>query len=174
MARMTEEELLAKSAKNRKAWVDAVLKAGEKKPEAIKEIILKSQVAHVSKSGKVGKFKPIIPTEAQEQVAVIRWCDAHPIAREIYATQGGLRTSIGAARKAKAQGMRSGVPDLILDVPAGGYHGLRIELKRRKGGKLSAEQHAFGLMMTDRGYRWEMCRGADEAIEVIQDYLTKE
>jgi hypothetical protein len=58
----TEQELLAKSAKNRKAWEDAAKDVGTKIGGKMKQIKLSdhlTHVAHVSKSGKVGKFRPI-------------------------------------------------------------------------------------------------------------------
>ena len=37
-------------------------------------------------------------------------------------------------------GVKSGVPDLMLPIPKGGYHGLFIELKKEVGGITSKEQ----------------------------------
>jgi hypothetical protein len=48
---------------------------------------------------------------------------------------------------------------------------LFIELKRRRGGVVSLDQQAVHDLLRDQGYRVEVCRGAEEAIRVISDYL---
>ena len=55
------------------------------------------------------------------------------------ATMGGVRLTIGQARKCKAAGYRKGIPDLIIFTPSGGKVGLAIELKTLKG-RPSVEQ----------------------------------
>jgi hypothetical protein len=139
--------------------------------EQLAAMMQRTKVAQV-KAGKVGKFKPLVPTEHQEQVKLIQWCNAHPVADCIFSSQAGVRTTIGTANKAKAEGMRKGVPDLFLPVPAGGFHGLFIELKRVKNAKPSKEQQDWIEFLNKQGYFAIVCYGADEAIAVIQRYLT--
>ena len=114
-----------------------------------------------------------IPTEHDEQVKVIRWCDAHPDPRvsRIYSHLNGLRASIGAVIKAKASGGRKGIPDLFLPIPCGGFHGLYIEMKRTKGGSLTPEQKDWIKFLGDSGYKAAVCKGHESAIEVIKKYL---
>jgi len=114
-----------------------------------------------------------VPTEHQEQCVVIRWADLHPDPRLklLYAIPNGARTSIGTARKLKAEGLRAGVPDLCLPVPVGNYHGLYIELKRQKGGVVSQEQRDWHWALEDLGHRVVVCRGAEPAISVLSEYL---
>ena len=83
-----------------------------------------------------------IPTEHEEQVMLIKWFDLqYPELRGRLAAcpNGGQRNVIVAA-KLKAEGVRPGYPDLNLLVPRHGFSGLFIELKRQKGGNLTAEQ----------------------------------
>jgi hypothetical protein len=51
------------------------------------------------------------------------------------------------------------------------YHGLWIEMKRRKGGQVSADQHGWMDALRAEGYAVAVARGADEAIEIIIAYL---
>jgi len=124
-----------------------------------------------------------IPTEFEEQVAVIEW--SRMMARfdfRLYLLHGdssGVRVPIGCAVKMKKAGEIKGWPDLFLAAPVISwngdeqveYHGLFIELKRRKQGKVSSEQLVIHDLLRKQGYRVEVCHGSGEAIKVIKDYL---
>lgn len=83
---------------------------------------------------------------------------------------GGQRNVIVAARM-KAEGVRAGVPDLFLAVPAFGYNGLFIELKKPKGGRVSDSQTEFISELSEQGYRVTVCHGFIEAKQAIENYL---
>lgn len=86
-----------------------------------------------------------VPTEAQEQVTLFSWAAVQAIpelALLYHIPNGGSRHKAEAARL-RAEGVRAGVPDLCLPVPRGGFHGLYIELKRLRGGRLSEQQRAW-------------------------------
>lgn len=83
---------------------------------------------------------------------------------------GGQRNVIVAARL-KAEGVRAGVPDLFLAVPAFGYNGLFIELKKPKGGRVSDSQSEFISELAERGYCVTVCHGFMEAKKTIENYL---
>jgi VRR-NUC domain len=119
------------------------------------------------------KIPSTVPTEYQEQCDLIAWCDRHQDLRVclIYSHLNGMRTGLGTAIKAKRSGARNGIPDLFLPVPSNGYHGLYIELKRLKGGVVSAEQKAWGKQLKLLGYQWVLCRGCNEAKLEIAGYL---
>ncbi len=125
------------------------------------------------KSIKTKAARLSIPTEQEEQAALIQWCDAYTDRRAslIYSHLNGMRASIGAVVKAKAAGARKGIPDLFLPVPCGEFHGLYIEMKRVKLGTLSSEQKAWIDALSELGYRAEVCKGHQSAIEVIKQYL---
>jgi hypothetical protein len=74
------------------------------------------------------------------------------------------------ASKLKAEGVRRGVPDLMLPVPMNGYHGLFIELKKEKG-KATEEQEEWLDHLNTMGYNAMLCRGFDEAKIAIINYL---
>lgn len=118
-----------------------------------------------------------IPTEDEEQMALFTWAN-HMAATgrlpELYwlyhVPNGGSRGPAEAGRF-KAMGVKRGVPDVALDVPRGGFHGLRIEMKRRRGGVLSDEQADWLDYYNANGYRAVVCYGWDEARMEIEDYL---
>ena len=85
---------------------------------------------------------------------------------------GGSRNKIEAARL-RAQGVKSGVPDLCLPVARGGNHGLYIELKRQRDGRISEEQVRWIDGLLEQGYAAAICKGWQEAASVIIDYLQR-
>ena len=116
------------------------------------------------------------PTEYQEQCAVIAWsrmmaATTEPRLALLHGDASGVRVPIGCAVKMKRCGAVKGFPDLMLPIACGVWHGLFVELKRRRGGVVSPEQRTVHSMLQEQGYRVEVCKGADEAIKVISDYL---
>lgn len=118
----------------------------------------------------------MIPTESQEQQALFQWAAfaEHSLWGELWGLyhipNGGSRNKAEAARL-KAEGVKKGVPDICLPVPRGGYHGLYIELKRQKGGRLSEEQKEWLRFLSAQGYKAVACMGWEDAMGVIDEYL---
>ena len=115
------------------------------------------------------------PTEAQEQESLFRWAAynrvKYPELELMYhVPNGGGRNLIEAAHL-KAQGVKPGVPDICLPVPNIKYTALYIELKRRKGGKVSEDQRGWITALNRVGCRAVVCHGWDEAREEIERYL---
>lgn len=116
--------------------------------------------------------------ESLEQQALVRWADmtAHPerpqhkIGRLLFAIQNGGKRSKIEASIMKGEGLRAGVPDLMLAWPTDRYPGLFIEMKTADG-RVSPEQKDWRGRLLDAGYRHEICRGWLEAKAVIEDYL---
>jgi len=148
MLRMTDAEFAARQKRV----------APHKLPEVVKTIA-KPQKSRVC------------PTEHAEQVAVIQWCDAHPIAKHIFAIPNGSHKSPAMAAKFKREGLRSGVPDLFLPVPSCGLYGLFIEMKRQKGSVTSQAQRDWAATLLRNGYAVAICNGAESAIQQIKWYL---
>lgn len=115
------------------------------------------------------------PEEEVEQTCLFRWAayslGAHPELRLLHAIPNGGKRSKSEAARMKAAGVKAGVPDMFLPVARGGSHGLYIELKRIKGGRVSAEQLAWMEELTREGYTCAVCHGWEEARKVIQTYL---
>lgn len=114
-------------------------------------------------------------TENQEQALIFEWAayneDKHPELKLLHAIPNGGYRPPKTAAILKATGVKSGVPDICLPVPRGEHHGLYIELKRRKGGALSANQRIWLNALTEQGHMAVCCKGADEAIRTIERYL---
>ena len=116
------------------------------------------------------------PTENSEQAALFQWAElasgAHPELLLLHAIpNGGLRDARTAVTLQRT-GVKSGVPDICLPVPKGGHGALYIELKRQKGGVLSANQKVWLDRLNAHGNKAIVCRGWDEAREAIEQYLT--
>ena len=115
------------------------------------------------------------PLESKEQEIVIQWKNLnlkrYPALDMLHASMNGVRVSAGIRAKMKKQGLVAGFPDLMLDVARRGYHGLRIELKRVKGGVVSKDQARVLARMNEEGSLAKVCKGHAEAIELIEWYL---
>ena len=118
------------------------------------------------------------PSEEQEQAAVIEWkilmMPQFPDLKWLHHVPNGGERHPAVAAKMKAQGVVPGVPDLDLPVARCGYHGLRIEMKRRKGGRLSEDQKEWIDGLNKNGYLAVVANGSDEACDIIYKYLTGE
>lgn len=118
---------------------------------------------------------PLIPSEHQSQAAVISWwalaCNAFGLPRfALFAIpNGGARDPITGARL-KAEGVRPGVPDLMLAVKRNNCCGLFIEMKKRGNNPTPAQQEVL-TYLHDAGYGWGVCWDADEAIAKITNYI---
>lgn len=120
-------------------------------------------------------WERVMPTEGEEQATLFSWARMqsakHPELRLLFhIPNGGSRRPVEAARF-KAEGVKAGVPDLFLPVPSGIWHGLFIELKRQKGGRISDKQKRWLSDLERQGYRAELAFGWKDAAEIILDYL---
>lgn len=117
-----------------------------------------------------------IPTEDEDQVALVQWFDRqYPALRgRLAAVPNGGHRNKAAAGKLKASGVRAGVPDLQLLTPRHGFAGLIIELKREKGGQLSPEQADWLDWLSAQGFMAVCCKGFAAARETIRNYLEGE
>ena len=95
----------------------------------------------------------------------------HPELALLYHTPNGGSRSKAEAGRFKAEGVKSGVPDICLPVARAGYHGLYIELKRQRDSKTSASQMKWIADLQEQGYRAEVCEGWEPASQVILAYI---
>lgn len=123
-------------------------------------------------SAGVDKWGNII-TEHAEQKALFQWwrVQYREIEHLMFAVPNGGARNLATGRMLKDEGVRAGIPDIFLAVPAGCYHGLWIEMKRRAHGHTTQEQKFMLSELRKRGYDCAVCRGWDEAREKIQSYL---
>lgn len=127
----------------------------------------------------------VVPSESAEQRRLVVWANNEarriPALRLLYAVPNGGSRKVVEASIMKAEGVRSGVPDLCLAWPAGIHAGLYIELKRRafamdeknatRWGTIGPDQIAWLQLLREAGHHAVVCRGADHAIRTIEAYL---
>jgi len=71
-----------------------------------------------------------------------------------------------------AEGLKAGVPDLCWPLPADGFHGLYVEMKRDDGGQGPTEsQSAWLKILKLLGFKATVCNGYDEAMRVFDDHF---
>lgn len=121
------------------------------------------------------KDNRMLPSEAEEQAALFGWAQMksyfYPELNLMFHVPNGGKRNKAEAARFKREGVKAGVPDIILPVPRGKYHGLFVELKRIRGGKPSDEQLEWIAQLRTQGYAAEICCGWQEASAVIQKYL---
>lgn len=105
----------------------------------------------------------------------MRWATlaagTYPELRLMYHIPNEGKRSVVRGAQMKAEGLRKGVPDICLPVSRHGFHALYIELKRRKGGRLTEEQRGWIDALNRVGNRAVVCYGWDEARTEIEFYL---
>lgn len=138
------------------------------------------------------------PSETQEQQAVLQWWASYAPTKGIderllFAIPNGSVLAGDSRHRAiqmarlKREGLRVGVPDLMLAWPKHGicsqktndatiswsqplFFGLYVELKR-KGGKASPDQLEMADLLRRAGYSVVIAIGFDEARQAIVGYL---
>lgn len=113
-------------------------------------------------------------TEHAHQCAVMCWCalnfEKHPELKLLFAIpNGGERNPIVASRL-KAEGVKSGVPDLFLPVPRHGLHGLFIEMKAVKG-TIGKNQPQWEADLKAQGYGHVYAYGWLHAVAGLKAWL---
>ncbi len=114
--------------------------------------------------------------EHEEQKHLMEWAESqkqkYPQLRALFAVPNGGHRHISIARRLKAEGVKRGVPDLVLPFPFNGYAGMFVEMKKRVGGEVSKEQKEWREMLTGYGYCVRVCAGWEVAKDAIIEYLT--
>lgn len=114
------------------------------------------------------------PLESTEQVALFQWatsasCTYPELDLLYHIPNGGLRNKKVAANL-KAEGVKSGVPDLHLPVARGKYHSLYIEMKS-KSGKPTLNQKEWMSRLNEQGHLALVCYSCEDAQNVLINYL---
>mgnify|MGYP001559688998 CR=1 FL=1 len=83
-----------------------------------------------------------VPTEHEEQKSLVKWFSIQypKIGNRLVAVPNGGDRDPRVGKKLKAEGVRSGFPDLMLLMPKGEFMGLIIEMKRVKIGRASCRE----------------------------------
>lgn len=110
--------------------------------------------------------------ESVLQKACVRWFDIQypEMSDDLFAIpNGGKRNRIEGAIM-KGEGVRPGVPDLMLAIPVAPFHGLFIEMKWGDNGN-SPAQTEKQKRLKSRGYAVAMCYTFDEFVYTVNKYL---
>jgi hypothetical protein len=91
--------------------------------------------------------------------------------KRTHAIPNGGKRGKAQAGKLKAEGVKTGVPDVFVALPVGRFHGLYIEMKRVDGGGLSRKQDEWIRDSLALGYMAACCKGAAAAEAVWRDYV---
>lgn len=140
-------------------------------------------VASLPKAGK--KITPeslaASGSEHAEQAALFAWAalnvGMYPQLAYMFAIPNGGLRDMRTAVTLKAEGVKSGVPDVFLPSPCGNYvHGCFIEMKlekyrNRNNGGCSDDQIDFMKHATGAGYVCKVCYSWTEARDTLIAYL---
>ena len=110
-------------------------------------------------------------SEHDLQTECIRWLRyAYPKVLCYAIPNGGYRTK-STARQMHAEGVVSGIPDLHIPIPRGGYASLYIEMKNGKAGRLSEHQKEIIPRLQAFGNKVVVCRTFEEFRQEVESYL---
>lgn len=121
-----------------------------------------------------------VPSEDREQMTFFSYVNTKYAFtkderyRMIFAVPNGANRNMAFRMKMKQTGLLAGVPDIMVDFASGNYHGLRIEMKAKKGGKVRPEQKEMIERYNKLGYKAVVCYGAEQAIKTLEDYFKGE
>jgi hypothetical protein len=110
-------------------------------------------------------------TEEDEQAALFQYAayQQHPWELLFSIPNGGYR-KIRTGIRLKRTGLKPGVPDIFLPVVRGKYSGMFIEMKSDRG-RVQENQKEWHAVLKAQGYQVEVCRGCDQAVKAITNYL---
>lgn len=112
--------------------------------------------------------------ESRLQKSLILWANystnIYPELIWLYHIPNGKKRNVIDAVNLKKEGVKSGVADLCLPVPAHSYHGLYMETKYGKN-DLTKEQNDFKAFVTVNGYLFREWRSLEEGIAILKWYL---
>ena len=106
------------------------------------------------------------PSESEEQIGFLRWFEGRFDGVWIFHIPNGGHRAISVAKKMKAEGVKAGVPDLYVPVWK-----LWIEMKRKKGGRLSPDQKDWIEYLEGIGDTVLVCNGATYASRQVLEFL---
>ena len=110
-------------------------------------------------------------TESQEQKQLIQWCRTDPRFQYLFHIPNESVGGQGWMIRNRQMGVKAGVPDLFYPVPMKSYHGLFIEMKTRKGGRLSMAQKKWITALAELGYKVVVAKGWEEARTALEEYI---
>lgn len=168
-ARWTSEQYEQLTNERQKAKDDAMVKeAGKITIKDLKEALQRSVT-------KAERAESILETTIQQQV--VKWFawkypEAYKTGALFAVPNEGKRTRATASRM-RSEGMVSGVADLILLLPRGGFHGACFEMKSEKG-KLTKGQSDWLNARILEEYFCDVFFSYEQAVQGIEQYMSLE
>lgn len=114
--------------------------------------------------------------EKNEQELFVRYCEMKGIVCVFIANGFPISGNINKyayINSLKAQGYRTGFPDLMVLAQNSKKEVLFIEFKREKGGRLSPKQIEWQEKLQEMGYDSYVAKGAKEAIVILEEWLSR-
>lgn len=114
--------------------------------------------------------------EKTEQEIFVRYCELKGIVCVFIANGFPISNKVNKfayLNSLKAQGYRTGFPDLMVLAQNSKKEVLFIEFKREKGGRLSDAQVKWQNKLIELGYDTYVAKGAKEAIAILEEWLTR-
>jgi hypothetical protein len=115
-----------------------------------------------------------ISSESEHQIQVFKWIDGHadeyPELLDFFSVPNGGYRLPKTAKRMKAEGQKSGVPDAVLPIASGGFHSLYVELKMY-GRKPSPEQLDWHSRLRRNGMKVAVVYCWPEFLLVALSYL---
>lgn len=112
--------------------------------------------------------------ESGQQEALFSWADYNvqrmPELEYLHHVPNGGKRDKATAMALKRQGVKAGVPDIVLPVARAGYHGLYIELKEGKN-RTTEKQRAWLKFLRQQGHYTAVCYNWQLAAELVERYL---
>lgn len=120
-------------------------------------------------------MKYALRSEDTEQINVVQWAGWNtvrfPELKWLHHCPNGGSRNRNEAIKFKQMGVKAGVSDLCLPYPKGMYCGLYIEMKYGDN-RLQDTQKEFLADMAEAGHFVATCYSAEEAIRILEEYLS--
>lgn len=114
--------------------------------------------------------------ESELQKNIFKWAEMlskrFTFLRFMTSSLVGINLTIPQRVRAKAMGVKKGVPDIVLYYSANGYNGFAIELKV-KPNRPTKEQKEFIKHLQNNGWYADICYSLEEFIEHFYKFLGK-
>lgn len=107
--------------------------------------------------------------EHEEQVRSVCWIETIYPEHKIFAVPNGGKRNRITAMKLKAEGVRSGVPDLFIPSLF-----LFIEMKKPEGGKVSDNQKIWIEYLNQVGFKAFVANGFEEFKRIVEDRINEQ
>lgn len=111
--------------------------------------------------------------ESQIQSACVRWFSLrYPrLAGRLFAVPNGGRRDAVTAARLKAEGVVSGVADLVLLKSNRDYGALLVEMKTARGRQSESQRRWQEAVCRGGEYKYVVCRSLDDFMREVEGYL---